>query len=71
VVLGGSWSDLAWRGTAWFAAGAFLASAVWHLLLVTGGALLGRVLGGRRGQSAVAATTALLMLALAVAVLLT
>jgi arginine exporter protein ArgO len=53
-----------------FAAGAFVASAAWQLLLVGGGSVLGRVLAGRRGQLAIAGASALLMLGLAVAVLI-
>ena len=53
-----------------FAAGAFVASAAWQLLLVGGGTVLGRLLAGRHGQLAIAAASALLMLGLAVAVLL-
>ena len=53
-----------------FAVGAFVASAAWQLLLAGGGSVLGRLLAGRRGQLAIAAASALLMLGLAVAVLL-
>ena len=51
-----------------FAAGAFVASAAWQLLLVGGGSLLGRLLRGRRGQLGIALCSATLMLVLAGAV---
>jgi arginine exporter protein ArgO len=53
-----------------FAIGAFAASAIWQLLLTGGGNLLGRLFTGRRGQLAVSACSALLMLGLAVGLLL-
>jgi arginine exporter protein ArgO len=55
---------------AWFVIGAFVASAVWQLLLTGGANLLGRVLSGRRGQLGISACSALIMLGLAVGVLL-
>jgi len=72
VVLGRPAGDsgLTWSGVTLFAVGAFVASAGWQLLLVGGGSVLGRLLAGRRGQLAIAAASALLMLGLAVAVLL-
>jgi arginine exporter protein ArgO len=70
VVLGRPGGD---AGVTWpvvvFTVGAFVASAAWQLLLVGGGSVLGRVLAGRRGQLAIGAASALLMLGLAVAVL--
>ena len=63
----GSSSSLA---VALFALGAFLASALWQLLLAGGGSLLGRLIHGRRGQLGIAVCSAMIMLALAVAVLL-
>ena len=53
-----------------FAVGALVASAAWQLLLVGGGAVLGRLLAGRSGQLGIAVASAGLMLGLAVAVLL-
>jgi arginine exporter protein ArgO len=53
-----------------FAVGAFAASAIWQLLLTGGGNLLGRLFTGRRGQLAVSACSAVLMLGLAVGLLL-
>jgi arginine exporter protein ArgO len=53
-----------------FALGAFMASAVWQLLLAGGGRLLGRLLRGRRGQLGIALGSALIMLALSAGVLL-
>ena len=53
-----------------FALGAFVASAVWQLLLVGGGSLLGRLLSGRRGQLGIAIASAAIMLGLAIVVLL-
>jgi arginine exporter protein ArgO len=55
---------------AWFAIGAFTASAIWQLLLTGGGNLLGRLFTGRRGQLVVSACSALIMLGLAVGLLL-
>jgi threonine/homoserine/homoserine lactone efflux protein len=71
VVLGrpASAGDLTWFGVMLFAVGAFVASAGWQLLLVGGGSVLGRVLAGRHAQLAIAAASALLMLGLAAAVL--
>jgi arginine exporter protein ArgO len=67
VVLGRSARDagLSWLATEAFALGAFAASAAWQLLVVGGGALLGRLLAGRRGQLGVGVASALLMLGLA------
>lgn len=53
-----------------FAIGAFAASAVWQLLLTGGGNLLGRIFSTRRGQLAISACSAFLMLALSVGALL-
>jgi arginine exporter protein ArgO len=59
-----------WPAVALFAVGAFMASAVWQLLLTGGGNLLGRLLSGRRGQLGVSVCSALIMLALSAGVLL-
>ena len=71
VVLGRPGGDvgLTWPAVVLFAVGAFVASAVWQLLLVGGGSVLGRLAAGRHGQLAIAVASALLMLGLAVAVL--
>ena len=53
-----------------FAIGAFAASAAWQLLLTGGGNLLGSLFNGPRGQLAISACSAVIMLALAVGVLL-
>jgi arginine exporter protein ArgO len=63
-------SDQSWLAVALFAIGAFLASATWQLMLAGGGSLLGRLLHGRRGQLGIAICSAMIMLGLAVAVLL-
>jgi arginine exporter protein ArgO len=72
VVIGRSVSEdgSTWLAVALFALGAFLASAVWQLLLAGGGSLLGRLLHGRRGQLGIAVCSAVIMLGLAVGVLL-
>jgi arginine exporter protein ArgO len=72
VVLGRSAGHDAdgWAPVALFALGAFGASAIWQLLLVGGGTVLGHLVGGRRGQLAIALCSAAIMLGLAVAVLL-
>jgi arginine exporter protein ArgO len=72
VVIGRSASEggSSWLAVALFAVGAFLASAVWQLLLAGGGSLLGRLLHGRRGQLGIAVCSAVIMLSLAVGVLL-
>lgn len=51
--------------TAAFVTAAFAASAAWQLLLVCGGALLGRVVTSRRGRlvTAVASSTLIAVLA--------
>lgn len=48
----------------------FVASATWQLALVGTGAALGHLAGGRRGQLAIATTSALVMLGLAAALAL-
>ncbi|WP_336321066.1 LysE family transporter [Streptomyces lavendofoliae] len=48
-----------------FVLGAFLASAVWQLLLAGGGALLGRALTGSRGRLVTALASSALIIALA------
>jgi arginine exporter protein ArgO len=55
---------------AMFAIGAFAASALWQLLLTGGGNVLGRLFTGRRGQLAVSACSALIMVCLSVGILL-
>lgn len=52
-----------------FAVGAFAASASWQLLLAGGGAMLGRLITGPRGQLSVAIVSGAIMIALAGAVL--
>ena len=71
VVLGRSAGagPTAWTTAALFALGAFVASAVWQLVLVGGGSVLGRLLAGRGGQLGIAVASAALMIGLAVAVL--
>jgi arginine exporter protein ArgO len=71
VIVGRSASEdyASWLAVVLFALGAFLASAVWQLMLAGGGSLLGRLLRGRRGQLGIAVCSALIMLGLAVAVL--
>jgi threonine/homoserine/homoserine lactone efflux protein len=49
-----------------FVAAAFTASASWQLLLATGGAVLGRVLGGPRGRLGTAVVSGALITGLAV-----
>jgi arginine exporter protein ArgO len=49
-----------------FVLGAFLASAAWQLLLVRGGALLGRLAAGARGRLGIAIVSGAVMLVLAV-----
>jgi len=72
VVIGRSHSadDAGWQAVALFAIGAFVASAIWQLLLTGGGNLLGRLLSGRRGQLGISVCSALIMLGLAVGLLL-
>jgi arginine exporter protein ArgO len=62
-------AGLSWLAVGLFALGAFVASAVWQLLLVGGGSLLGRLLSGRRGRLGIAVASATLMLGPAGAVL--
>jgi arginine exporter protein ArgO len=71
VIVGRSMQEVgsSWLAAALFALGAFGASAVWQLMLAGGGSMLGRLLRGRRGQLGIAACSALIMLGLAVAVL--
>ncbi|GHH64002.1 LysE/ArgO family amino acid transporter [Streptomyces umbrinus] len=52
-----------------FVLAAFVASACWQLLLAGGGALLGRVLTGRRGRLVTALVSSTVILALAVRML--
>ena len=59
-----------WLAVALFALGAFLASAIWQLLLAGGGSVLGRLLRTRRGQLRISLGSASVMLGLAVGVLL-
>jgi len=71
VIVGRSMQEVgsSWLAVALFALGAFGASGVWQLMLAGGGSMLGRLLRGRRGQLGIAACSALIMLGLAVAVL--
>jgi arginine exporter protein ArgO len=71
VIVGRSMGEVgsAWTTVMLFALGAFLASAVWQLVLAGGGSILGRLLRGRRGQLGIAVCSALIMLGLAIAVL--
>jgi arginine exporter protein ArgO len=59
-----------WLAALIFGLGAFTASAGWQLTLVTAGAMLGRILSGRRGQLAVSSISAGVMLVLAVVTVL-
>jgi arginine exporter protein ArgO len=70
VVLGRAQIGSSWPAVALFAIGAFVASAVWQLLLAGGGSLLGRLLRGRRGQLGISLGSALIMLALSGGLLL-
>ena len=72
VVVGRSSSagSASWLAVALFALGAFLASAIWQVLLAGGGSLLGRLLRTRRGQLRISLGSAFVMLGLAVGVLL-
>ncbi len=72
VVVGRSSSagGSSWLALVLFALGAFLASAIWQLLLAGGGSLLGRLLRTRRGQLRISLGSAFVMLGLAVGVLL-
>jgi arginine exporter protein ArgO len=70
VVIGRSQIGSSWLAVALFALGAFLASAMWQLMLAGGGSLLGRLLRGRRGQLGISLGSALIMLALSAGVLL-
>jgi arginine exporter protein ArgO len=72
VVVGRSSSagGSSWLAVALFALGAFLASAIWQVLLAGGGSLLGRLLRTRRGRLRISLGSAFVMLGLAVGVLL-
>jgi arginine exporter protein ArgO len=71
VVVGRSTSaSTTWLAVALFALGAFMASAIWQLLLAGGGSLLGRMLRTRRGQLRISLCSAFVMLGLAMGVLL-
>jgi arginine exporter protein ArgO len=70
VVVGRSQIGSTWLAVALFALGAFVASAVWQLVLAGGGSLLGRLLRGRRGQLGISLGSALIMLVLSAGVLL-
>ncbi|GFJ92911.1 hypothetical protein Prum_065530 [Phytohabitans rumicis] len=66
LVLGRQASDgLDSGGEVLFAAGAFLASASWQLLIAGGGRLVGRLLAGSRGRLVTALLSAALIAALA------
>jgi arginine exporter protein ArgO len=58
-----------WDVALLFGLGALLASALWQLLLVGGGAALGRAVTGGRGQLLIAVTSGAIMLVLALQVL--
>jgi arginine exporter protein ArgO len=62
--------DATLPAVALFALGAFAASAVWQLLLIGGGSLLGRLFTERRGQLGISACSALIMLGLSIGLLL-
>ena len=70
VVVGRAQIGSSWLAVALFALGAFVASAVWQLLLAGSGSLLGWLLRGRRGQLGIALGSALIMLTLSAGVLL-
>jgi arginine exporter protein ArgO len=71
VVMGRSQDGgLSLPAVALFAIGAFVASAVWQVLLTGGGNLLGRVLSGPRARIGISVCSALIMLGLAIEVLL-
>jgi arginine exporter protein ArgO len=72
VVMGrpSTFGGSSWAAVTLFATGAFMASAVWQLLLTGSGNILGRLVSGPRGQLAIAICSALIMLGLAVGVLL-
>jgi arginine exporter protein ArgO len=70
VVVGRSQIGSSWLAVALFALGAFVASAVWQLLLAGSGSLLGRLLRGQRGQLGITLGSALIMLALSAGLLL-
>jgi arginine exporter protein ArgO len=53
-----------------FVAAVFAASASWQLILVSGGALIGRVAGGRHGTLAISMGSALLIAMIAIQILL-
>jgi arginine exporter protein ArgO len=53
-----------WDVAVLFALGALLASGAWQLLLAGGGAVLGRIVTGRRGQLLIAVASGVIMLAL-------
>jgi arginine exporter protein ArgO len=57
-------------GEAFFAAGAFLASASWQLAIAAGGRLVGRLLTGPRGRLATSLASSALITALALTTLL-
>lgn len=54
-----------------FVCGAFVASASWQVMLAGGGALLGKVLTGRRGRLATALVSSTLIVVLAILLLVT
>jgi arginine exporter protein ArgO len=70
VVVGRSQIGSSWLAVALFALGAFVASAVWQLMLAGSGSLLGRLLRGQRGQLGITLGSALIMLALSAGLLL-
>jgi arginine exporter protein ArgO len=70
VLARGSSGGPTWAAAAQFAAGAFVASAGWQLLLAGGGSLLGRLLRGPRGQLGLGLASGAVMLGFAAALLL-
>jgi threonine/homoserine/homoserine lactone efflux protein len=53
-----------WDVAVLFALGALLASGAWQLLLAGGGAVLGRIVTGRRGQLLITVSSGMIMLVL-------
>lgn len=71
LVLGGSSAAVSSpQGAMVFVLATFAASASWQLVLAAGGAVLGRVLTGRRGRLVTAGTSSLIIAGLAVHLLL-
>ena len=53
-----------WDVSVLFALGALLAAGAWQLLLAGGGAVLGRIVTGRRGQLLITVSSGMIMLVL-------